>query len=461
MKKRIRQLVRTHNLINPEQAIVIAVSGGSDSIALLHLLSELYPDNKRIAVYIDHGLRPLETPVEKSLVKTTAQTCSATFVSLVIDVERTQKEYGYSLEEACRKLRYRELENIRIQYNAQVIAVGHTSDDQAEEVLLRLIRGSGSTGLSGMAIRNGYIIRPLLHEPKKTLREYLKNKNISYCEDSSNTDLRFLRNRIRHKLLPDLEQHYNGSMRTTLIQTAAILDEENKLLTDITNTVFQKICTVASDKTTVDLNAISSEPVAIKRRIFEKICWKMAARPNYKQITSLLNLIHLPSGSEIHLEKGLRVLKQRECILFCYPVNQKGYRGSAVLPKSFPTLTIPSPGTYSVPELGYQLTIRKTKCNKAFPAETAIQIVDESTLVFPLHLRHHHNGETFQPLGNPGSKKIARFLTDQKVASTEKVHHPVLLSGNRVIAVLGLRIDNRCRIQADSTRCLQLHWKKL
>lgn len=460
LKKRIQQLLRENDLISSQQAIIVAVSGGSDSVALLYLLSTLYPDDERIAVYIDHGLRPSETVTERNLVQQLAKSLSATFITLTVDVAGEQQEKKCSLEEAARHLRYQALEKVRKQYKGQCIAVGHTSDDQAEEVLLRLIRGSGSAGLSGMALQNGFIIRPLLHESKETLRTYLNEHNIAYCEDSSNTDLRFLRNKIRHALLPNLEQDYNRSIRATLIQTAAILDEENKLLEKMTNQVFQKVCTQKAKQVTLDLAGINREHLALQRRIFEKICWQMSARPSFKQIASLLDLIHLQNGSEIHLAKGLRALKQQDSILFQYPEKKTGYRGPAIPRKIFSAVTISIPGTTSIPELGYELTIQQTTFTEGLLHQQDTLILDDSSVSFPLTLRHHHHGETFHPLGSPGSKKVSRFLTDQKIAAAEKGNFPVVLSASSILAVVGLRIDNRYRTQANTSTCLQLQWKK-
>ncbi len=461
LKNRILRFLQTNHIFETNrQAIVIAVSGGSDSVALLHILSVLYPENQRIAVYIDHGLRPHETPAEKVLVEALAVSCSATFISLAVDVASEQKEKKGSLEETARHLRYKALERVRKQYKGRYIAVGHTSDDQAEEVLLRLIRGSGSAGLSGMAIENGFIIRPLLHESKKTLRNYLKEQNITYCEDSSNKDLRFLRNKIRHNLLPDLEQDYNKSIRKTLIQTAAILDEENKLLDTLTAKVFLKLCIVDQEQLTLDYAGIVKEHIAIQRRIFEKICWQMSAKPSFKQIASLCDLSLSQNGTEIHLAHGLRAIKQQENILFYYPVKKAGYRGSAILHKNFATITIQSPGTTCVPELGYKLTIRQNDFCEELLSQANTLIVDNSRISFPLTLRHHYDGETFHPLGSPGSKKISRFLTDQKIPATKKTNFPILLADRSILAVVGIRIDNRYRTQYNTSTCLQLQWTK-
>ena len=144
--KRIKNTILSASLLSGDNPFIIAVSGGADSISLLHILSSLFPACKRIAVYVDHGLRPLETDAEIKLVRQQAALCSAGFVAVSVDVQREREEKKCSPEEAARTLRYRAMEKIRREFQAEAISVGHTADDQAEEVLLRLIRGSGSSG---------------------------------------------------------------------------------------------------------------------------------------------------------------------------------------------------------------------------------------------------------------------------------------------------------------------------
>ncbi|HIP83288.1 MAG TPA: tRNA lysidine(34) synthetase TilS, partial [Desulfocapsa sulfexigens] len=239
--KRIHQSIVSASLISDDTSLIIGVSGGADSMALLHILSVLFPATRRIAVYVDHGLRPDETDAEKSLVQKQAKICCANFETVAVDVQGEIIKNKCSLEEAARILRYQALEDIRIKYKSTTIAVGHTANDQAEEVLLRLIRGSGSRGLSGMNQRRGSIIRPVLNETKEKLLTYLQEQHIPFRQDSSNFDTRFLRNKIRIELLPILERDYNRSIQQTLLQTAAILKDEDRFLTQLTEEVLPKL----------------------------------------------------------------------------------------------------------------------------------------------------------------------------------------------------------------------------
>ncbi len=459
--KRIKNTILSESLLSGDQPIIIAVSGGADSVSLLHLLSFLFPAIKRIAVYIDHGLRPLEIDAEIKLVRQQAELCSASFVTVAVDVRKEREQKKCSLEGAARTLRYRALERIRNEFQAGAIAVGHTADDQAEEILLRLIRGSGSSGLSGMNIRYGKIIRPLLNEPKEHLLNFLRTHNIPFCEDSSNADKTFLRNAIRLDLLPKLENEYNQSMRQTLLQTASILKEEDALLTALTDSSFQKTAQQNGEQIILDLPQFSLLHPAIQRRILEKICWKMASRPSFKKIASLQHLATLKKSSEVHLPDGLRAVRQEGSIIFCCPSLAKGYRGSGIVKMDFPPVSIHGPGRYPVSALKRELLIEETSSSLVTAEQPPPQLLDASTVQFPLTLRPHIPGERFHPLGAPGRRKISRFLTDQKIPAMDRKNYPVILSQNTILAIIGLRVDHACRVTSQSKKVLQLQWKAM
>lgn len=459
--ERINRLIVTSSLLQGDEPIVIAVSGGPDSLALLHILSSLFPTSKLVAVYVDHGLRPLETETEIKLVRRAASTCSADFIKVPVDVRGEKEKKRCSLEEAARNLRYRTLEKIRSQFQAQAIAVGHTADDQAEEVLLRLIRGSGSTGLSGMNLQRGNIIRPLLRETKETLLNFLKAQNIPFCEDSSNTDRRFLRNRIRQDLLPKLESEYNRSIRQTLLQTASILEEEDGLLSELTEKGFQEMVLQKGEQLILNLSPFSQTHPAIQRRILEKICWQMASRPSFKKIESLQQLSTARKSSEVHLAKGLRAIRQPGVILFHYPSHEKSYRGPALVKKHFSPLTIDGPGKYPVPELHHELLIKESSLVPETGEPNDLLLLDAATVNFPLTLRSPRPGERFHPLGAPGQKKISSFLSDRKIPAMDRDNYPVLLDHNTIIAIIGLRIGHEYRITSKTREVLQLQWKAM
>ena len=197
-------------MLDPDQSAVIGVSGGPDSICLMHALRNLYDNLSMTCVYVDHSLRPDESALEAKVVESQCEERSARFVALPVDVVSEVRATGESIEACARRLRYGALEQVRSEAGADFIAVGHTADDQVEEVLLRLIRGSGLKGLSGMQPRYGKVVRPLLEVSRHEILSYLDEHGYQYCHDSSNQSDRFLRNRIRLDLLPLLERRWYG-----------------------------------------------------------------------------------------------------------------------------------------------------------------------------------------------------------------------------------------------------------
>ncbi len=318
--------------------VIVAVSGGPDSVALLHLLCSALPRIKFIAVYVEHGLRPAETGAEIKLVQALTRQLQAGFERISVDVTSAARRNKTSIEETARILRYQALETIRRHYQGTAIAVAHTADDQAEELLIRLIRGSGRKGLAGMQFQNGWLIRPLLLESKDTLLRYLQAQQIAYCIDSSNLERTYLRNRVRLDLLPYLQEHYNKSIKQTLLQTALILQDEELLMDEMTDQAWQEVVrTLAIEPLPpappyiieIDSREFSKCPPALKRRLLEKCCWQMKSRPQFRQIELLLDLLQTGrTGAEIHLSQGLRVHKTRQSLVFSYPQGRGSYRGT-------------------------------------------------------------------------------------------------------------------------------------
>ncbi len=344
LRRRIAALVASKALAPAGDTVIVGVSGGPDSVALLHILCTGLPLIKWIAVYIDHGLRPDETGAEIELVQTLAHQLRAGFEVIAVDVNSAAQKNKTSIEETARILRYQTLESIRQQHQGTAIAVAHTADDQAEEILIRLIRGSGKKGLSGMLLQNGRIIRPLLHENKATLLHYLEAQQIPFCIDSSNLERTYLRNRVRLDLLPYLQKKFNNSIKQTLFQTAQIFQDEEALLEELTAEAWQLVAGEVEDRPS-PAESLSSAPShaihiktsqfcglspAIQRRILEKCCWQMEARPQFRQIALLLDLAQTgQTGAQIHLSKGLRAFKTHREVIFSYPVGKCSYRGSA------------------------------------------------------------------------------------------------------------------------------------
>lgn len=334
LEKKVRQAVAAGELIGPGTGVLVAVSAGPDSMALLHALAALrgapgLPAFSLAAAYVDHGLRPAETGRELELVAAAARRLAIPWRCGRVAVRELAVERGLSLEHAARELRYRFLAETAAELAATCLAVAHTADDQAEELLLRLIRGTARKGLSGMArwrqlgggqamgaAGGARLIRPLLAVSKAEVLAYLADRAIAYAEDSSNRDRRFLRNRVRLELLPQLVERFNPNIRETLCHTARVLADEEELLAEAAAAAYRQVVEeVAQDageaaELVLDLPRFQAQPAALRRRLLEQALLALGLQPAGRQIQQLMHGAARPgTGVIAHLAAGVTVRK--------------------------------------------------------------------------------------------------------------------------------------------------------
>lgn len=487
LDKRTLNIVRQEHLIQQGEKILTGVSAGPDSTALLHVLARLAPvlDITLAAVYVNHGLRPDEAENEKNHVEAAARRLGIDFFYGSVDVKGLAAAQRLSIEHGARLLRYDFFEKIAHRVGAHKIAVAHTADDQAEEVLLRLIKGTARKGLSGMkTIRAGTIIRPFLRQTKRQILDYLDRYSIPFLIDSSNRQNIYLRNRIRNDLLPYLAEFYNPDIRATLCRTANILQDEEELLENIVEKAFTETVTIIPRKPgqhcyggnqpgrtypqeiQIDLGLFTMQPRAIQRRLLEKCCWMMACEPRSRQIEQLLQLA-LPGSSNtgLHLSDGLRIHKGKELLSFTYPKGRGPFRGtiSNESGMELPEISIPGPGSYILPVLNKKLLVQEIEKLPPNPEHLYPkgECLDSALFSFPLALRSPRPGDRFHPLGAPGSKKITEFLRDLKIDRQTRRLTPVLCAGASIITIPGLRINHRFRVTENTTRVVLLRWEDM
>ncbi|MBP7518285.1 MAG: tRNA lysidine(34) synthetase TilS [Desulfobulbus sp.] len=335
LEQNLRRTLLAQPLLDPGSRVLVGVSGGADSMALVHLLAALRQEFRLtlVAAYVDHGLRPEETPAERACVQAAADRLGIGWETTAVDVSGHARAERMSLEHAARELRYRALADIGRRLGCDRLAVGHTADDQVEEVLLRLLRGAGRKGLAGMGPRSGWVIRPLLGVRKAELLAYLGDREIVFCTDSSNADLRFLRNRIRHHLLPLLETDYDPGVRSALAKTAANLGADEDLLAALVDEHWRQTIEWAEPAAGRPAALLRRAPFcalhpALQRRLVERLLWRVGDTARYAHILAVTRAAQEGrSGSELHLSRGLRVTIGRDALRFTYPRGQGPWRG--------------------------------------------------------------------------------------------------------------------------------------
>ncbi len=487
-EKKIAQVCREKLLLAEGDIVIAGISAGPDSMSMLYLLHsmKLQLNLKLIAAYVDHGLRPLESTQEQDFVRSHADNLGIDFETILVDVKAKSCQEKLSIEDAARQLRYQFFQELAGKYGATKIAVAHTADDQAEELLLRLIRGTGRKGLSGMDrvktlfnfkkndaksdtvfCGNLQLIRPLLGESKEQIITYLDQINVSYLEDSTNSQNIYLRNRVRLELLPYLAKEFNPEIKTTLCQTAEILKDEEDLLNTMSQREYQSVVseTISEKlpKIVIDLAHLPDIPVAIARRVLEKAFWYMQARPSFRTINAILELTKKNGNGEQHFSQGLRVEKRDMQLVFSYPKGKSSFRGSLAEPCiNQEEFFVSGPGKYSLVNFGIDLCFEVVRRDEKllFGKENKLEYLDYDKLSFPLLIRSKRAGDRFHPLGARGSKKVGSFLGDLKIQKNRRQLVPVLLIDETIIALLGLRIDHAFRITKDTKQVLKIEIDK-
>ena len=272
LHQRVRKTIERYSLCPPGSHVLVAVSGGSDSVALLLLLRDLAENGKFSLAglaHLNHGLRATADRDER-FCRDLADRFHVRIAAKQEDVKGFARGRNLSVEDAARRIRYDFLEQAADAFGADRIAVGHTQDDQAETLLLKLIRGAGLTGLAGIRPRRGRIIRPLIDAARGDLREYLADVGQGWIEDESNADLANPRNRIRHRVLPELDCAAGALTRPAIARAAGLAREDSEWLDELSARRYEQLAQPSEDGVTIEASALAAEPPPLLRRILLK-----------------------------------------------------------------------------------------------------------------------------------------------------------------------------------------------
>jgi tRNA(Ile)-lysidine synthase len=438
------------------ESVLVAVSGGSDSVALLHLFARLREEAPFPlgAAHLNHGARGGESDEDERFVAETARRLEVPLHTARLPAGSLDAR-AEGWEAAARKARYQFLRETAGQNGASRVAMGHTKDDQAETVLMRLLRGSGRRGLGGIhPAVEGVFIRPLLGFTKEELSGYLEARGESWREDSSNRSPERLRNRIRHELLPALRRAYNPDLVEVLARTAEVFREEDDYLSSVTSEVARRLIRQESQGLSLGIPALRALPPALRRRLLRSFVERAYAPglppPDFALTAALETLIEeARHGSAATLSGGLQVR-----VLYADLV--------VIRPTEAPTevVPLPVPGQASLPELGFRLCARQAAVSEVGDPkqDNTVEraLLDADSLPGPLAVRHRRKGDLFRPLGAPGESKLKSYFIDRKVPRPVRDRVPLVVSGDRIAWVVGFQIDERYKVTEQTRRVLIL-----
>ncbi|MBI3014854.1 MAG: tRNA lysidine(34) synthetase TilS [Candidatus Tectomicrobia bacterium] len=437
--------ITRHGLVVRGDRVLVAVSGGPDSMALLeslYLLRERLSISLSVA-HLDHALRGSESARDARFVQSEAEKRGLPFVGGKEDVIAFRKTRRCSLEEAAREVRYRFLRDSAASLGAQRIALGHTASDQAETVLLNLLRGSGRRGLAGMpAVRQGVWIRPLLNCLRAEVEDFLKEQGIPFVLDPTNALRVYRRNRIRHDLLPKMEEEFGPGVTRALARSAELLAREEEFLEARAREALRD---VAQENFTrgiaLRLEKLQHYPLPIRSRVLRLAAGEagLLGALTFRQVESLLNLAGGtdPSG-EVALPRGLRAQREYGLLHITVPVNT---------PENVEPSELPMPGVLELPWCRTRLIVSLVERGTTDLSQlTAMEaLFDAEALVYPLRVRNRAPGDRFEPLGGPGGKKLKEYFIDEKIPRRRRDFIPLVLSGERILWVVGRRLSSWAR----------------
>ena len=445
MLNQIRKTIETNSMLEWGDHLVVAVSGGPDSVALLRVLA-LMTDEFQLhltTAHLNHGLRKEEADRDEAFVCRLSAGMGIACVSKKVDIYALQEGKGQSLEEICREERYRFLHETAEQCGAVKIAVGHHRDDQAETVLHHLLRGSGAAGLRGiLPVWDGRLIRPLLDVGKTGILEFLRREGLAYVRDSSNESPLFLRNRIRNELIPELVAHYNPQLIGGLCQTAGIIRREDDYLRGVVRQIIDRWGIVPGcEEVALPLSDFFALHEAIQGRIIKCLLEGVAPWRNgigYRHIEAVRVLALRHSGRCVSLDLPFRIRVECERgILWIRKEADRRARKEAHERKTPLRFEYPVeiPTTIYLHEI--DRTIRLEWIEKPLIEELKKRpetaFMDYECMTLPLILRNMRPGDRVEPLGMGGTKKLKDYFIDRKIVVQSRVEIPLLVDAGKII----------------------------
>ena len=454
MLGKVKRTISENSLLAVGDSVLVALSGGPDSIALLHVLSRLRNrlKLKLAAVYVNHQIRPRAAKKEERFC---VQLCEKLSVELTVvreDIPTFARKEKKSLEEAARDFRYAVFENLAQEQGHNKIALGHHLDDRVETILFRILRGTGRTGLLGVPIKRGKIIRPLYDVTKKDIYSYLKRHRLGFCLDQSNTSSDFSRNYIRNKLLIDIRKHLNPGVDTALLNLSETVTQEEGFLQQSVSRVHKKIVrTTVGGKIELDLRLLSMYDKWLRRRVLRYCLAEDLGRMRAfdKAVIDRLDHLCMTGGKAVSLPSGVQAVKVGEkLVLYNKARAASGYNEALEQGK-----------ICRLPLLRLNLRCRFVdEFDGTWNKERHTKRVwlDWEKVSAPLFVRNIKPGDRFTPLGMSGTKKVGDCLTDWKIHKVYRDEIPVVCDQEGIVWLVGFEIADRVKIDSATKKVIEI-----
>ncbi len=457
METKVKETIQKYGLLEKGDRVIVGVSGGPDSVALLHMLHQLRKPLQLtlVAAHVNHRIRGENADEDERFVAHLARQWDIEYRVRSMDVPALARKEGLSCEDAGRQVRYGFFSHLADEQSGSKIAVAHHRDDQAETVLMNLIRGSGTEGLSGMKpIRDGRIIRPLLYVSREEIETYCREHHLESRLDESNLETEYLRNKIRLLLIPYIETHFNPQFRQALSRTAEILRDENHLVQMLADKQLTLHLKAVDGGFRFPIHVLQSEPVAMRRRLIRGIIARLSGSVRQIALTHIDSVVSIidkgTTGKQIQLPGKINASIEYETLII--------QKSSDDRPPKLGRTEIQVPGTTVIPELDCVFTaICNTDPKFSLAAGKYHIAVEKSKISLPLYVRTRIPGDTISLPGG-GTSKIKNILIDQKISRRQRDRIPIVVDAKgQVIWIVGVKTSALCQREDRKASTIDIH----
>lgn len=463
--ERVKKYIKKNSMLQKGDRVIVAVSGGPDSMCLLHLLYEL-KDILGIelhAAHVNHCLRGKESDADEDYVKKYCDKLGISLHCRRIDIEKYAKEKGMSSETAGREARYEFFSQLMNELSAQKIALAHNSNDQAETILMRIMRGTGLDGLRGiLPVRDGIFIRPILEITRQEIENYCIDKNLNPRIDKTNLQNIYNRNKVRLELIPYIQSNFNRDIVSVLNRLSVLISKDSEFLEELSEEKYRKHCSDKEQGVIIGKNAFD-EKEAIITRIIRKAIMKLSGTLNNIESVHIYDILSLQkgeTGKRICLPKNIAAENIYGDIYIrkiSDEINGKEKVSEVLVSKDRLEKIIGESGTF-ISGLGINIKTRVMAGNKNidFRSDALTKYFDYDKIRGEIIVRTRKEGDRFIPYGMKGSKKLKDFFIDLKVPKDKRDDILLLCFGDQIAWIIGYRVSDNFKVTKETNKILEV-----